>query len=267
MPEFSSFAQLDGVSLRGGRTPDQMRPVSLTLDYVPSATGSVLIECGRTRVICVASVEEKVPKWLQQQNSGSGWITAEYSLLPYAGGERKMRESTAGRLSGRTHEVQRLIGRAFRSVVDLRGLGERTIWIDCDVIEADGGTRTASITGAYVALYAALHRLVKNKTIKQLPIHGQVAAVSVGLVNGQPYLDLDYLEDSTADVDMNIVMTDKNEFVEVQGTAEAKPFSRAQLDHLLALAEAGCRALHQKQTEVLKQLLHTAPRAAGAPVA
>ncbi len=260
MPEFTNLKDLDALVLRtGGRKLDELRSVAITPDFIPSAAGSVLIECGSTRVICVASIEDKVPKWMQQQNGDAattGWLTAEYNLMPYAGsGDRKMRESTAGKLSGRTQEIQRLIGRAFRTVVDLDGIGQRTIWIDCDVIEADGGTRTASVTGAYVALSIALHRLLKKKTIRQLPIHGQVSAVSVGMVKGRAMLDLDYSEDSTAETDMNVVMTTDGAFVEIQGTAEDKAFSRAHLDAMLALAEKGCRELHAKQLEALDQFL------------
>ena len=188
---------------------------------------------------------------MQQNIRKQGWITAEYSLLPYAGGPRKMRESTAGRVGGRTQEIQRLIGRSFRSIVDLKALGERTIWIDCDVIEADGGTRTASVTGGYVALYVALRRLVKKRVIDRMPLKRRVSAISVGIVDKMPLLDLDYNEDAAADVDFNVVMTDAGEFVEVQGTAEERPFTHEQLSQMLALAEKGCRKLFALQEEAL----------------
>lgn len=253
MRELHSFAELAALPMRtNGRAPDELRPVRITMDYVSSAPGSVLIECGRTRVICVASVEEKLPRWMQQEKERTGWVTAEYSLLPYAGGERKMREATAGKVTGRTQEIQRLIGRALRTVVDLKQLGERTLWIDCDVIEADGGTRTAAVTGGYCALYAALHRLMQQKKLKTLPILRQVAAVSVGLVNQQALLDLDYAEDSIADVDLNVVMTSEGEFVELQGTAEERPFSQEQLHTMLALAARGCQALFAHQNAALR---------------
>jgi len=253
--ELHSLKELGQLHLRGeGRAADQMRAVKISLDYVPSAAGSALIECGRTRVICVASVEEKLPRWMQQEKERTGWVTAEYSLLPYAGGERKMREATAGKLTGRTQEIQRLIGRALRTAVDLKKLGDRTLWIDCDVIEADGGTRTAAVTGGYLALYSALHHLVLQKKLKKLPIVRQVAAVSVGIVNQTAVLDLDYAEDSTADVDVNVVMTGDGEFVELQGTAEERPFSHAQLASMLTLAERGCRELFAQQNSALQEL-------------
>ncbi len=227
-----------------GRKPDELRPVKIILDYIKHAEGSCLIEFGDTKVICTASVEEKVPPFLK--GTGQGWITAEYSMLPRATVTRTVRESAKGRLTGRTQEIQRLIGRSVRSAVDLRALGEITVWIDCDVIQADGGTRTASITGAFVALYRALEKLGKLETIKNF-----VAAVSVGIVDGEFLLDLNYEEDSMAEVDMNIVMNDAKEFVELQGTAEGKPFSRNDLDRLLAIGEKGIMELISKQKEVL----------------
>jgi len=257
MSEYASFKDLDLdlPFVRGdGRAFDALRPVRMTLDYIPSALGSVLIECGRTRVICVASVEDRLPRWMMQERERTGWVTAEYSLLPYAGGGRKMREATAGKLSGRTQEIQRLIGRALRGVVDLKGLGERTVWIDCDVIEADGGTRTASVTGGFVALSAALQRLVRKKVLKTVPLIRRVAAVSVGIVENYPVLDLNYEEDFAAQTDFNIVMTDTGEFVEVQGTAEEAPYTRAQLDAMLELGAKGCRELLACQQEVLETL-------------
>lgn len=255
MPELNSFKDLNVSHVRSGkRAADELRNVRIELDYIPSADGSVLIECGNTRVICVASVEDRLPRWMMQDPNKTGWITAEYSLMPYAGGGRKMRESTQGKVGGRTHEIQRLIGRSLRSAVNLKQLGERTIWIDCDVIQADGGTRTASITGGFIALYAALHRLVKRKVLRNLPIQRNVSAISVGIVQGQALLDLDYTEDFAAAVDFNIVMTDKGEFIETQGTAEEKPYTRDQLDEMLALGEKGCRELFALQNSIIAQL-------------
>jgi len=227
-----------------GRKPDELRPVKITIDYIKHAEGSCLIEFGDTKVICTASVEEKIPPFLK--GTGQGWITAEYSMLPRATATRTVRESAKGRLTGRTQEIQRLIGRSVRSAVDLRALGEITVWIDCDVIQADGGTRTASITGAFVALHRALERVGKLEAIKNF-----VAAVSVGIVDGEFFLDLNYEEDSMAEVDMNIVMNDAKEFVELQGTAEGKPFSRSDLDRLLTVGEKGIMELISKQKEVL----------------
>ncbi|MEO2068192.1 MAG: ribonuclease PH [Desulfurobacteriaceae bacterium] len=227
-----------------GRRDDELRPVKITVDYIKHAEGSCLIEFGDTKVICTASVEEKVPPFLK--GTGQGWITAEYSMLPRATAQRTVRESAKGRLTGRTQEIQRLIGRSVRSAVDLNLLGEITVWIDCDVIQADGGTRTASITGAFVALYKALEKIDKLSAIKNF-----VAAVSVGIVNGEFLLDLNYEEDSMAEVDMNIVMNDNEEFVELQGTAEGMPFSKEALDRLILLGEKGIKELIKKQKEVL----------------
>ena len=255
MTDLTSFTDLNVSHLRGNkRPPDALRPITITPDYVPSANGSVLIECGDTRVICAASVEDRLPRWMMQEKNRTGWITAEYSMLPYAGGDRKMRESTQGKVGGRTQEIQRLIGRSLRTVVDLKKLGDRTIWIDCDVIQADGGTRTASITGGYLALYMALHHLVHRKVLKNVPLSAKVAAISVGLVDAVPLLDLDYTEDFSADVDFNVVMTDNGEFIELQGTAEEKPFSRSQLDQMLVMAEKGCRELHALQETIIEKI-------------
>jgi len=218
--------------------------------FIGQAEGAVLIEIGRTRVICTASIEESVPGFLKGQ--GKGWITSEYSMIPRATNTRTPRESTIGKKSGRTQEIQRLIGRALRASVELDKLGERQIWIDCDVIEADGGTRTASITGAFVALSIAVEKLLKSNTISQNPIRSHVAAVSVGIINGTPMLDLDYSEDSTADVDFNIVMTDRDEFVELQGTAERFPFNTAALTQLLELGRRGIRELIEIQRKTLQ---------------
>jgi len=228
-----------------GREPDQLRPVRMTVDYLRHAEGSVLVECGETRVLCAATVEERVPPFLEGR--GQGWITAEYAMLPRAGTTRSQRESVAGKIGGRTHEIQRLIGRSLRAAVDLRALGERTLILDCDVLQADGGTRTAAITGAWVALKRACEQLRTRGVVRLDPVRAQVAAVSVGIVDAQALLDLNYAEDSRAEVDANVVMTDKGEYIEVQGTAEGKPFSRARLDELLALADKGIAELLEIQ--------------------
>jgi ribonuclease PH len=233
-----------------GRADDAMRPVTVTPDYISHAEGSALIEFGKTRVLCVATIEDGVPPWLTGR--GQGWITAEYAMLPRAGTQRSRRESVAGKIGGRTHEIQRLIGRSLRAAVDLRALGEHTITLDCDVIQADGGTRTAAITGAWIALQRATKRLVARKTLRTDPVRLGVAAVSVGIVKGHALLDLAYDEDSKADVDANVVMTSKGDFIEVQGTAEGKPFTRAQLDELLALAEGGIRELLELQQKYVE---------------
>ena len=227
------------------RRPDQMRPVHITTDYLMTAEGSVLIEVGNTRVLCAASIEETVPQFLR--GSGRGWVTAEYSMLPRATSSRTPREVTKGHPSGRTQEIQRLIGRSLRSVVDMSALGDRTVIVDCDVLQADGGTRTASITGAYVALVLALKKLVEFKTLKALPVVERVAATSVGIVLGAPVLDLCYDEDSTAEVDMNVVMTGSGRFVELQATAEKTSFDDVQLARLLAMARQGITELFDIQ--------------------
>lgn len=226
---------------------DQIRPLRITRDYVKHAEGSVLIECGDTRVICTASVEEMVPSFLKGKNQG--WLTAEYGMLPRSTGTRMQREAASGKQSGRTQEIQRLIGRSLRAVTDLSRLGERTVKIDCDVIQADGGTRTASISGAYVALYDAMSKLAASGKIAESPLIDFVAATSVGIYQGSPVLDLDYLEDSECDTDMNVVMTEKGGLVEVQGTAEGSPFSRSELGRMIDLAENGIREIiaHQKK--------------------
>lgn len=234
------------------RATDQMRPVNLVPDYIKTAEGSALIEVGNTRVICTASVEETVPVFLR--NSGRGWITAEYGMLPRSTLTRSPRESARGRVGGRTHEIQRLIGRSLRAVADLSKLGERSILIDCDVIQADGGTRTASITGAFVALGLALEKLVEAGTLTALPLNDFVTAVSVGIVDGTPLLDLSYEEDSRADVDMNLVMTGAGKFVEVQATAEHQAFDDAQLQTLIGLARKGLQSLFEKQRTLLGRL-------------
>ncbi|MGB5824581.1 MAG: ribonuclease PH [Proteocatella sp.] len=228
---------------------EQHRDIKFTLDYTKHAEGSVLVEFGDTKVICTASIEDKVPPFLK--NTGTGWISAEYSMLPRSTHHRKIRESSRGKVDGRTHEIQRLIGRSLRSVIDLKNLGEKTIWIDCDVIQADGGTRTASITGAFVALSLACNRLHKSKHLKKFPIKEFVSAISVGIVNGEYVLDLCYEEDSKAHVDMNVVMTSKGEFVEIQSTGEEKPFNKTQFNNLLELAEKGCMEIIAMQKDVL----------------
>jgi ribonuclease PH len=241
------------LKVRGdGRSPDQLRPVTIRTHYTKHAEGSVLIEMGETKVICTASVEDKVPPFLHR--TGKGWITAEYGMLPRATSDRTQREASKGKQGGRTMEIQRLIGRALRASVNFEMLGERTIWIDCDVIQADGGTRTASITGSYVALVLALGKLYTEGRIGSWPITDAVAAVSVGIVKGVPCLDLDYLEDSKADVDMNIVATDKMKFVELQGTAEAAAFSEEELIAMVALGKNGIAKLFEKQKEVLEEI-------------
>lgn len=232
-----------------GREIDELRPVKITKNYLDYAEGSVLIEMGNTKVICTASIEDRVPHFLK--GKGTGWITAEYGMLPRSTQSRKIRESSRGKVEGRTQEIQRLIGRALRSVVDLNALGERTLWIDCDVIQADGGTRTASITGAFVALADGLHKLYEEKKIKKVPIKNYVSAISVGVVDGTPVLDLCYKEDSNAKVDMNVIMTDKKEFVEIQGTGEEAPFTRDELSKLLELAEKGNEELIKIQRDAL----------------
>ena len=229
------------------RRPDQMRPVEIQTGYLKTAEGSALITVGNTRVLCAASIENTVPPFLR--GSGKGWVTAEYAMLPRATVTRSPREVVKGRQSGRTHEIQRLIGRSLRAVVDLEALGERSVMIDCDVIQADGGTRTASITGAYVALALAVGQLVEFGTLKKSPLLDAVAATSVGMVNNGAMLDLDYQEDSRADVDMNVVMTGAGKFIEVQATAEHKPFDDAQLDQLLDLARRGIVGLVDLQKQ------------------
>jgi ribonuclease PH len=232
-----------------GRANDVLRPVNFIHDFVESATGSVLIEQGKTRVICTASVVENVPRWMAGQ--GRGWVTAEYGMLPASTGDRKQRDVTKGRPDGRTVEIQRLIGRALRGIVDFEALGERTVWIDCDVLQADAGTRCASITGGYVAFARAVNRLIEQGSLKSSPLTQSVAAISCGMVQGEPRLDLDYLEDSTAEVDANVVMTGDGGLVEVQATAERTPLSRAHLDDLLALAGAGIESLRAAQAEAI----------------
>lgn len=232
-----------------GRAYDQARPVKITTHYNKHAEGSVLIEVGDTKVICTATVEERVPPFMKGQ--GKGWVTAEYSMLPRATAVRNQREAAKGKLGGRTMEIQRLIGRALRSVVDLEALGERSITLDCDVIQADGGTRTTSITGAFVALAIAVDKICRERNLSRFPITDFLGSVSVGVIQDKAHLDLNYEEDSKAKVDMNVVMTGGGKFVEVQGTGEEAPFSRQELDELLALAEKGIAAMTQEQQLVL----------------
>ena len=242
-----SFARTDG------RAADELRPAKITPGFLPYAEGSVLIEMGNTRVVCAASLEDRVPPFLR--NSGQGWLTAEYAMLPRATQTRTGREIGRGGPSGRTHEIQRLIGRSLRAIADMKVLGERTITIDCDVLQADGGTRTAAITGAFVALALANHQLLKIGKIARSFTTDQVAAVSVGIVGGTPLLDLKYDEDSRAEVDMNIVCTGDGRFIELQGTAEREPFSREQMDELIALGELGIRTLIGIQKTIISQLV------------
>lgn len=248
-----SFALIDKASgtRTDGRRPDELRPVRISLGYLPYAEGSVLIEVGQTRVVCSASIEDRVPPFLR--NTGQGWVTAEYAMLPRSTQQRTQRETGRGGPSGRTHEIQRLIGRSLRAVTDMKCLGERTITLDCDVLQADGGTRTAAITGAYVALALANKHLLKANRIARSLITNQVAAVSVGIVDTTPMLDLKYDEDSKAEVDMNVICTGDGRFIEVQGTAERHPFSREQMDLLLGLASAGIETLLRVQREAIQQ--------------
>jgi ribonuclease PH len=236
-----------------GRAPAELRPTKVTPGFLAHAEGSVLIEVGRTRVICAATVEDRVPPFLR--NSGKGWVTAEYGMLPRATSTRTQREATAGKVGGRTQEIQRLIGRSLRSIMKLPDLGERTIWIDCDVIQADGGTRTASITGGFVALVLALQRMRDLALIRDVPITDYVAATSVGIVDGAALLDLAYDEDSRAEVDMNFVKTGDGRFIELQGTAEGKPFDKRALDALMDLADTGIKALIDIQKSIVGEVL------------
>ncbi|MBP6865140.1 MAG: ribonuclease PH [Candidatus Didemnitutus sp.] len=246
----SSFSRPDG------RRPDQLRSITLEANIAPHASGSVLIGFGHTRVICAATIEPKVPSWMRQQGVSGGWLTAEYSMLPYSTHERKSRDISKGKIDGRTVEIQRLIGRSLRAIIDLQKLGDNTLWIDCDVLQADGGTRTASITGAYLAARLAIQKLLDAKRITENPLTDSVAAVSVGLFDGAPLLDLNYVEDKDAAVDFNVVMTGKGQFVEVQGTGEESTFSQEELDRLLVLSRKGLQELASIQSTFLaKQLL------------
>jgi ribonuclease PH len=235
------------------RGADELRPTRITPNYLAHPEGSVLIEVGKTKVICTASTEEKVPPFLR--GTGKGWVTAEYGMLPRSTNTRMQRESTSGKVSGRSQEIQRLIGRSLRSVVEMKALGERTVWIDCDVIQADGGTRTAAITGGFVAMVLAMEKLKNQRAFAQVPVTNYVAATSVGVVDAEPLLDLAYDEDSRAEVDMNIIKTADGRFIELQGTAEQEPFSRTILDALLGLADRGIAQLIEKQREIVGSLI------------
>ncbi|MBC3762760.1 ribonuclease PH [Quadrisphaera oryzae] len=239
----------ESTSRPGGRRPDQLRDVTITRRYLEAGEGSVLVEFGRTKVLCVASLTEGVPRW--KKGSGSGWVTAEYAMLPRATNTRSDRESVKGKVGGRTQEISRLVGRSLRAAVDVTKLGENTVVLDCDVLQADGGTRTAAITGAYVALHDAVTWAREKGLVRKDPLRGSVAAVSVGIDRGQPVLDLEYVEDVRAQTDMNVVMTGDGRFVEVQGTAEGEPFAKAELDALLELAAGGCAELTRLQREAL----------------
>ena len=238
-----------------GRQPDQLRPISFEAGIAPHATGSLLVSFGATRVICAATIEPKVPGWMRQQGVKGGWLTAEYSMLPYSTLDRKPRDISKGRIDGRTVEIQRLIGRSLRAVVDLKKLGENTLWIDCDVLQADGGTRTASITGAYLATRLAVQKLLDAGKLATNPLNDSVAAVSVGVFKGQSLLDLNYIEYKDAEVDFNVVMTGQGQFVEVQGTGESATFSNDQLQDLLKIAQAGLENISSQQTAFLAQQL------------
>ena len=242
-----------------GRKTDEMRPITIRRNYIKHAEGAVLIATGDTKVICTASVDERQPRFMRDQNiRNRGWVTAEYSMLPRSTSQRMQREASQGRLGGRTQEIQRLIGRSLRAAVDLDSLGERTIWVDCDVIQADGGTRTAAITGAFMALWDACKTLQYQGKIDELPILDNIAATSVGIIDGIPMLDLCYSEDSAADVDMNIVMTGGGKFIEIQGTAEQNPFSREEYDHLLDLSISGIQQLIRLQNQMMLEGLNEA---------
>lgn len=234
-----------------GRPPNQLRPIRFQRNPAPFALGSVLVSAGRTRVICGVSVEEGVPRWMREQELSGGWITAEYSLLPYSTEQRTRREATTGRVGGRTHEIQRMIGRCLRAVTDLEALGPRTVWVDCDVLAADGGTRTAAITGAYVAFRLAVRSMLRRGVLEQDPVNCALAAVSVGIVQGVPLLDLCYEEDAQAEVDMNVVLDSRGRIIEVQGTGERMPFSRRQLTQLLNLAQSGIEEILRRQEHFL----------------
>ena len=242
-------------SRSGNRRPDQLRPVTFEANIAPHATGSVLVSFGSTRVICAAMIEPKVPSWMRQQGVKGGWLTAEYSMLPYSTLDRKQRDVTKGKVEGRSMEIQRLIGRSLRAVLDLQKLGENTLWIDCDVLQADVGTRTAAITGAYLAARLAVQKLLDSKKISENPLLDSVAAVSAGVFEGRELLDLDYVEDKDAEVDFNIVMTGQGKFVEVQGSGEEATFTQTQLDGLLVLAQKGLKELSALQTAFLTKQL------------
>jgi len=253
-PTIQPRAGLSPLPRTDGRRPDELRPIRFQNHIAPNAAGSTLIEWGNTRVICGVTVEETVPRWMKEQNVPGGWITAEYSMLPYSTHQRKQREIAKGKIDGRSQEIQRLIGRAMRAAIDLDKLGPRTIWVDCDVLQADGGTRTAAITGGYIALSLAVGKLISEERIKENPLLSAVAAVSVGIVGRQVLLDLCYLEDATAQVDMNLAMTDAGEFIEVQGTGEESTFNDSQLATMLTVGKAGIQQLFAAQKAALAGL-------------
>lgn len=238
-----------------GRDNDELRPISFEANFAPNATGSVLVSFGNTKVICGATLEKRVPGWMRAQNVEGGWLTAEYSMLPYSTNDRKQRDSSRGRLDGRSVEIQRLIGRSLRAIVDLKKLPGYTLWVDCDVLQADGGTRTASITGAYLAARLAVEKLIENKKLSENPFSDSIAAISVGVYENQPVLDLPYIEDRDASVDFNVVKTGSGQYVEIQGTGEEATFSEEQLASLLALASKGCREISSSQTAFLSRQL------------
>ena len=242
-----------------GRTPDQIRPISFELNIAPHATGSVLVSMGNTRVICGVTIEEVIPRWMKEQNVSGGWLTAEYSMLPYSTTTRKQRDIAKGRLDGRSTEIQRLIGRSLRAVVDLEKLGSRTMWVDCDVLQADGGTRTAAITGSSLAVALACRKLARDKKVDTPPIRKLVAAVSAGILNGQPVVDLNYEEDKAVTVDFNLVATEDGDFVEVQGSGEESTFAQSELDEMLGLARKGISDLIAAQRAVLARLMVSPP--------
>ena len=248
-----------GMTRPDGRTPEQLRPISFQPNVAPHADGSVLVSFGHTRVICAATIENDVPRWMKYQKVKGGWVTAEYSMLPYSTHDRKSRDISRGKLDGRSSEIQRLIGRALRAVVDLKKLGQRTIWVDCDVLQADGGTRTASITGGCVALAIALNRLIGSGGLTEFPLNKLVAAISAGVYQDTPVLDLNYPEDKDASVDFNVVMTEDNEFVEVQGSGEENVFSRNQMNSMLELSESGIKELVQLQRKAIVDADAVAP--------
>lgn len=253
MAQPQSIAAVAAAARADGRRLDELRPVRFQNDIAPNATGSTLIEWGNTRVICGVTCEELVPRWMKEQNVPGGWITAEYSMLPYSTLQRKPRDSTKGRIDGRSQEIQRLIGRAMRASLDLQKLGPRTIWVDCDVLQADGGTRTAAITGSFVALSLAVRKLMSAGKLAESPLLAAVAAVSVGMVQGQPMLDLCYTEDAAAEVDMNLVLNAAGQFIEVQGTGEESTFSEGQLAAMLGLGKSGIQQLLKAQQAALAQ--------------
>ena len=254
MSKENEVNEINFMYIRKDRLNNALRPFKFTPHIAPNALGSVLVECGHTKVICAASFEEKIPAWMKKSGqTQSGWLSAEYAMLPYANAERKARESSSLKKDARSVEIQRIIGRSLRAVVNLMDLAGTTLWIDCDVLQADGGTRTTSITGAYVAAQLAIKKLLEQGKLKENPFKDQVAAISVGICDGCELLDLNYIEDSQAEVDLNVVMSGQNKFIEIQGTAERNPFSKEQLDHLLQLAQSGIEQIFRLQQDVLNK--------------